>query len=107
VLALLAAFIAIERRSQAPLMRPSIPRVRSLIVGDAAPLCIFGMFFFASLYVQDILGYRLPALLLRRRHTSQVDGQIAQPDVGQLDRSATATGATASSGVGPNRRATI
>jgi hypothetical protein len=45
--------------------------------------------------------------LLRRRHTSQVDGQIAQRDVGQLDRSATATGATASSGVGPNRRATI
>jgi EmrB/QacA subfamily drug resistance transporter len=268
-LAMLAAFIAIEHRSQAPLMRLSILRVRSLIVGDAALLCIFagmfGMFFFASLYVQDILGYSplttgvaflpvtiglmlasaasqrllkrlgvrnvavlgsavatvgmllltqlpvhgsyardllvglipfsigaglalvpltvmatsavagsdsglasglynvartvggalglavmstlaashttsllqngataplaarvsgyhvaflaaavmvgiggaLPALLLRRRHTSQVDGQIAPPDVGQLDRNATATGATASSGVGPNRRATI
>jgi hypothetical protein len=60
-LVLLAAFIAIERRSHAPLMRLSILRVRPLVVGDAALLCMFagmfGMFFFASLYVQDILGY--------------------------------------------------
>ena len=58
---LLAGFIAIERRSQAPLMRLGILRVRSLVVGDAALLCMFagmfGMFFFASLYVQEILGY--------------------------------------------------
>jgi len=42
-------------------MRLSIFRVRSLAVGDAALLLIasgmFGMFYFASLYVQDILGY--------------------------------------------------
>jgi EmrB/QacA subfamily drug resistance transporter len=60
-LALLAIFVAIERRSDAPLMRLSIFRVRSLAVGDAALLLIasgmFGMFYFASLYVQDILGY--------------------------------------------------
>jgi Na+/melibiose symporter-like transporter len=56
-LALLAAFVAIERRGQAPLMRLSILRVRSLVVGDAALLCMFGMVFFASLYVQEILGY--------------------------------------------------
>jgi EmrB/QacA subfamily drug resistance transporter len=58
---LLAAFVAIERRAEAPLMRLSIFRVRSLAVGDAALLLIasgmFGMFYFASLYVQDILGY--------------------------------------------------
>ncbi|HEX5191576.1 MAG TPA: MFS transporter [Solirubrobacteraceae bacterium] len=59
--ALLAAFYAIERRAEAPLMRLSIFRVRSLAVGDAALLLIasgmFGMFYFASLYVQDVLGY--------------------------------------------------
>jgi EmrB/QacA subfamily drug resistance transporter len=60
-LALLAAFIAIESRAKSPLMRLSIFRVRSLAVGDAALLLIasgmFGMFYFASLYVQDVLGY--------------------------------------------------
>ena len=58
---LLAAFIAIESRSAAPLMRLSIFRVRSLAVGDGALLLVgsamFGMFYFASLYVQQILGY--------------------------------------------------
>jgi EmrB/QacA subfamily drug resistance transporter len=58
---LLAAFVAIESRAKSPLMRLSIFRVRSLAVGDAALLLIasgmFGMFYFASLYVQDILGY--------------------------------------------------
>jgi EmrB/QacA subfamily drug resistance transporter len=58
---LLAAFVAIERRSVAPLMRLSIFRMRTLAVADAVLLLVasgmFGMFFFASLYVQDILGY--------------------------------------------------
>jgi EmrB/QacA subfamily drug resistance transporter len=58
---LLAAFVAIENRSESPLMRLSIFRVRSLAVGDAALLLVgsamFGMFYFASLYVQQILGY--------------------------------------------------
>jgi EmrB/QacA subfamily drug resistance transporter len=58
---LLAAFVAIESRSESPLMRLSIFRVRSLAVGDAALLLVgsamFGMFYFASLYVQEILGY--------------------------------------------------
>ena len=58
---LLAAFVVIERRGQTPLMRLGILRVRSLVVGDAALLCVFagmfGLFFFASLYVQEILGY--------------------------------------------------
>ncbi len=59
--ALLAAFIVIESRSETPLMRLGIFRIRSLAVGDGALLFVasgmFGMFFFASLYVQEILGY--------------------------------------------------
>ena len=45
----------------APLVRLSIFRVRTLAVADAVLLLVasgmFGMFFFASLYVQEILGY--------------------------------------------------
>jgi EmrB/QacA subfamily drug resistance transporter len=60
-LALLAGFVAIERRSPAPLIRLSIFRVRTIAVADTVLLLLasgmFGMFFFASLYVQEILGY--------------------------------------------------
>jgi hypothetical protein len=42
-------------------MRLSIFRVRTLAVADTVLLLVasgmFGMFFFASLYVQEILGY--------------------------------------------------
>jgi EmrB/QacA subfamily drug resistance transporter len=59
--ALLALFVALEARSAAPLVKLSIFRVRSLATGNAVMLLIasamFGMFFFASLYVQDILHY--------------------------------------------------
>ncbi|MGH2916832.1 MAG: MFS transporter [Solirubrobacteraceae bacterium] len=59
--ALLIAFVAIERRSPAPLVRLGILRVRALAVADAALLLVasgmFGMFFFASLYIQEIMGY--------------------------------------------------
>jgi predicted MFS family arabinose efflux permease len=60
-LLLLGAFLVIESRSRAPLMRLSIFRIRSLAVADTVLLLVasgmFGMFFFASLYVQEILGY--------------------------------------------------
>jgi EmrB/QacA subfamily drug resistance transporter len=60
-LALLAAFVVIERRSVAPLIRLSVFRIRTLAVADVVLLLVasgmFGMFFFASLYVQEILGY--------------------------------------------------
>jgi EmrB/QacA subfamily drug resistance transporter len=60
-IALLAAFVFIEHRSQAPLMRLNIFRIRTLSVADTTLLLVasgmFGMFFFASLYVQEILGY--------------------------------------------------
>jgi EmrB/QacA subfamily drug resistance transporter len=59
---LLAGFLALERRSPAPLMRLSIFRVRSLAVADVTLLltaaAVFGTFFFVSLYLQQILGYR-------------------------------------------------
>ena len=60
-IALLVAFVAIERRSRAPLMRLNIFRVRTLAIADTVLLLVasamFGMFYFASLYVQEILGY--------------------------------------------------
>ncbi len=60
-LILLAAFVAIEHRSAHPLIRLSIFRVKTLTVADTVLLLVasglFGMFFFASLYVQEILGY--------------------------------------------------
>jgi EmrB/QacA subfamily drug resistance transporter len=59
--ALLVAFVAIEARSKAPLVKLSIFRVRSLATGNSVMLLVasalFGMFFFASLYVQDVLHY--------------------------------------------------
>jgi EmrB/QacA subfamily drug resistance transporter len=58
-LILLATFVVIEQRSDNPLMRLNIFRVRSLAIGDASLLLVasamFGMFYFASLYVQEIL----------------------------------------------------
>ena len=60
-LALLAAFGLIERRSKAPLVRLNIFRLRTLTIADGVMLLVasglFSMFFFASLYVQEILGY--------------------------------------------------
>ncbi|MGO9754551.1 MAG: MFS transporter [Solirubrobacteraceae bacterium] len=60
-LLMLAAFFVIESRSAAPLVRLGIFRVRTLLAGNNVMLLVasgmFGMFFFASLYVQDILGY--------------------------------------------------
>ena len=60
-LALLGAFVVIERRSQAPLIRLGIFRVRSLAGANIVMLLVaaglFAMFFFASLYVQQVLGY--------------------------------------------------
>jgi EmrB/QacA subfamily drug resistance transporter len=60
-LALLASFILIERRSPSPLVRLSLFRMRSLAAANGVFLLIIGglfaMFFFASLYLQNILGY--------------------------------------------------
>jgi EmrB/QacA subfamily drug resistance transporter len=60
-LALLGVFVAIERRSPAPLVRLDLFRMRSLATANGVFLIVmgglFGMFFFATLYLQNILGY--------------------------------------------------
>jgi EmrB/QacA subfamily drug resistance transporter len=58
---LLAAFVAIEARATAPLVRLSIFRVRSLLTANVAMFLamsgMFAMFFFNTLYIQQVLGY--------------------------------------------------
>ena len=60
-LALLAAFVAIESRSHAPLVPFGIFRNRTLAganaVGLLVAMALFSMFFFISLYMQQVLGY--------------------------------------------------
>jgi len=59
--ALLIAFLVIEMRSPNPLMPFSIFRLRTLrganLVGLLVGMALFSMFFFISLYLQDVLGY--------------------------------------------------
>jgi EmrB/QacA subfamily drug resistance transporter len=56
---LLAAFVVIERRQEHPLVQFSIFRLRTLrganIVGLLTGMSLFSMFFFISLYLQDVL----------------------------------------------------
>jgi predicted MFS family arabinose efflux permease len=60
-LLLLAAFVAIELRSRAPLVPFSIFRVRTVtganVVGILVGASLFSMFYFISLYMQQVLGY--------------------------------------------------
>jgi EmrB/QacA subfamily drug resistance transporter len=60
-LALLAAFLVIERRSVEPLVRLSIFRVRTVRAANVAMFFVacglFAMFFFTTLYLQRVLGY--------------------------------------------------
>ena len=59
--ALIGAFVAIELRSPAPLVPFSIFRIRTLtganVVGVLTGASLFSMFFFISLYMQNVLGY--------------------------------------------------
>jgi EmrB/QacA subfamily drug resistance transporter len=59
--ALLATFVAIELRTAKPLVPFSIFRIRTLtganIVGLLVGASLFSMFFFISLYMQQVLGY--------------------------------------------------
>jgi EmrB/QacA subfamily drug resistance transporter len=58
---LIAAFVAIERRSTSPLVPFRIFRSRTLtganVVGVLVGASLFSMFFFISLYMQQVLGY--------------------------------------------------
>jgi EmrB/QacA subfamily drug resistance transporter len=60
-IALLVAFVVIELRAAAPLMPLGIFRLRSLtganIVGLLLGAAVFSVFFFLSLYMQQVLGY--------------------------------------------------
>jgi EmrB/QacA subfamily drug resistance transporter len=60
-LALIGAFVAIEQRSPAPLVPFRIFRLPTLtganVVGLLVGASLFSMFFFASLYMQQVLGY--------------------------------------------------
>jgi MFS family permease len=59
--ALLAGFVILEARLRHPLIRLGIFRMRSITGANASMLLIagglFAMFFFASIYVQEVLGY--------------------------------------------------
>ncbi len=58
---LIVAFVAIELRSRAPLVPFRIFRLRTLtganVVGILLGASLFSMFFFISLYMQQVLGY--------------------------------------------------
>jgi EmrB/QacA subfamily drug resistance transporter len=58
---LLAGFVAIELRTTAPLVRLSIFRIRSLLTANITMFLamsgMFAMFFFNTLYIQEVLGY--------------------------------------------------
>jgi EmrB/QacA subfamily drug resistance transporter len=59
--ALIAAFIAIELRTPSPLVSFRIFRLRTLtganVVALLVAMALFAMFFFVSLYMQQVLGY--------------------------------------------------
>jgi EmrB/QacA subfamily drug resistance transporter len=59
--ALMGAFVAVELRSASPLVPFSIFRNRTLtganVVGILTGASLFSMFFFISLYMQNVLGY--------------------------------------------------
>jgi EmrB/QacA subfamily drug resistance transporter len=58
---LLTAFVLIELRAKAPLVRLSIFRIRSLLTANVsmflAASALFSMFFFNTLYLQHVLDY--------------------------------------------------
>ncbi len=58
---LLGSFVLIELRSKAPLIRLGIFRLRSLTASNVAMLLVasglFSMFYFAGIYLQEILNY--------------------------------------------------
>jgi EmrB/QacA subfamily drug resistance transporter len=60
-LSLIAVFLAWERRAPHPLMPFSIFRLRTLrgadVIGLLIGMSLFSMFFFISLYLQQVLGY--------------------------------------------------
>jgi EmrB/QacA subfamily drug resistance transporter len=60
-LVLLGAFVLVERRHAHPLVRLGILRVRSLLASNLVMLLaiagMFALFYFATIYMQEVLGY--------------------------------------------------
>ncbi|MEA2296857.1 MAG: hypothetical protein QOE86_4496 [Solirubrobacteraceae bacterium] len=60
--ALLAVFVLVESRTSGPLVRLGIFKIRSLAISNLVLLLVagglFALFFFATLYVQDVLGFK-------------------------------------------------
>ncbi|HEY6890865.1 MAG TPA: MFS transporter [Solirubrobacter sp.] len=60
--ALLALFVLVESRTTGPLVRLGIFKIRSLAVANFVLLLVagglFALFFFATLYVQEVLGFK-------------------------------------------------
>lgn len=58
---LLVAFVVVERRSEHPLVRLGILRIRTLVSADVAAMLYFGSYlgfqFLATLYVQTVAGW--------------------------------------------------
>jgi MFS family permease len=58
---LLAAFVTIERRAANPLLPPRLARrpafTGAMVVAGLSTMAVFPMFFFLSLFTQDVLGY--------------------------------------------------
>jgi EmrB/QacA subfamily drug resistance transporter len=82
-LALMAAFAAVERRTEAPLVPPGIfSRSRNLTVSNAVmALAVVGMvgwFFFSALYLQRVLGYDSLATGLAYLPATAALGAISQ-----------------------------
>ncbi|WUW56536.1 DHA2 family efflux MFS transporter permease subunit [Streptomyces sp. NBC_01456] len=61
-LVVVAAFLAVEARAKAPLMPLGLFRLRSVSAANGAMVlagaAMFSMWYFLSLYVQNVLGYR-------------------------------------------------
>jgi EmrB/QacA subfamily drug resistance transporter len=61
-LALLAGFVVVETRQRHPLVRFGVLRMRALSGANAVMLLtaggMFSMFFFAQIYIQEVLGYK-------------------------------------------------
>jgi EmrB/QacA subfamily drug resistance transporter len=61
-IALIVVFVFLESRSAAPLVKLSIFKIRSISTANGVMMLVasalFGMFYFVSLYAQDILGYK-------------------------------------------------
>jgi EmrB/QacA subfamily drug resistance transporter len=60
--ALLALFVLVESRTSGPLVRLGIFKIRSLAISNLVLLLVagglFALFFFATLYVQEVLGFK-------------------------------------------------